>query len=187
MSDQIRAFVAVDIPDDMRARIDPILGDLREMGSIVRPVRPENLHFTVKFLGNVPSSILESVKSVLDECRPLLGFEVTVRGLGAFPNPRRPRVIWLGSESEDEKMVALLRDVDHRLSKIGFKKERSYVPHLTLARLKGRPGPSLVAFLEKMQDVEVGSFRVASLKLKRSTLTPQGPIYSDLYEVSEGA
>ncbi len=185
--DQIRAFVAVDIPERVKARIEPILAELKRLDKAVRPVKAENLHFTVKFLGNVPVSMVQEISSVLDECRPLLGFDVVVRGLGAFPNRRRPRVVWLGCEDEKQKMEVLLRQTDQKLSKLGFKKERSYVPHLTLARLKGRPAPGLGSFLEGMQEVEVGSFRVSTLRLKRSTLTPQGPIYSDLYEVSEGA
>ena len=181
MSERIRSFIAVDIPDGLLAGIEPLIADLAGVGGDLKIVKTENLHFTIKFLGNIEEEMIGSIRGCMEEVSPLLGFDLKVGGLGAFPNARRPRVLWIGTRSQDDRMVKLARDLDQRLSNLGFAREKSYVPHLTLARARNRPGGQAISsFLARVGEVDLGTMRVDSVTLKRSVLTPRGPIYSDL-------
>jgi len=188
MKESIRSFIAVESPQELVAKIEPLLRDLAGLGDL-RVVRKENLHFTLKFLGEISPEMIQPIGDCMRSVQGMLGFEMSICGFGAFPNARRPRVVWIGSSSEGERMVALARLLDERLHELGFAKERSYVPHLTLARSPtGRANPGLTQYLERMRQIDIGSMLVNSLVLKKSVLTPQGPIYSDLLRVgpSEG-
>ena len=188
MKESIRSFIAVETPQELVAKIEPLLRDLAGLGDL-RVVRKENLHFTLKFLGEISPEMIQPIGDCMRSVQGMLGFEMSICGFGAFPNARRPRVVWIGSSSEGDRMVALARLLDERLHELGFAKERSYVPHLTLARSRtGRANPGLTQYLERMRQIDIGSMLVNSLVLKKSVLTPQGPIYSDLLRVgpSEG-
>ena len=188
MKESIRSFIAVESPQELVAKIEPLLRDLAGLGDL-RVVRKENLHFTLKFLGEISPEMIQPIGDCMRSVQGMLGFEMSICGFGAFPNARRPRVVWIGSSSEGDRMVALARLLDERLHELGFAKERSYVPHLTLARSRtGRANPGLTQYLERMRQIDIGSMLVDSLVLKKSVLTPQGPIYSDLLRVgpSEG-
>ncbi len=183
----IRSFIAVEIPEEIAARIDPMLSDLEGMGRQIKVVKRENLHFTIKFLGNIPEGMIEQIGEAMRSVQDMLGFDMTIGGFGAFPNARRPRVLWIGTSSEGDMMVKLTKELDRGLGELGFPKERSYVPHLTLARSRDRRGdPALGPFVEKMRDLEIGTMHVERLALKKSVLTPKGPIYSDLLIVGAG-
>jgi len=183
MRESIRSFIAVESPQELVAKIEPLLHDLAELGDL-RVVKRENLHFTLKFLGEISPEMVEPIGDCMRSVRGMLGFNMRICGFGAFPNPRRPRVVWIGSSSEGDRMVALAMQLDERLHELGFAKERSYVPHLTLARSRaGRGNPSLTQYMERVREIDIGSMLVDSLVLKKSVLTPQGPIYSDLLRV----
>ncbi len=183
MEGRIRAFVAVEIPPQAVARLDPLLADLASLGRELKVVKRENLHFTLKFLGNIGSDMIGPVGECMRSVSGLLGFEMTIGGFGAFPNSRRPRVLWIGVKDGQDRMVQLAEGLDAALSELGFERERSHVPHLTLARNRSRrQSPGISSFIESMGDIEIGTTTVDAIKLKKSVLTPRGPIYSDVLE-----
>jgi len=107
---------------------------------------------------------------------------MNIKGTGVFPKPDYMRVLWLGIE-DPSRFSALQKDLDEEFVKMGFKKERSYVPHLTIARVKGTRNKELLASkIQSLKDVEIGEMNVSKLVLKKSELTPVGPIYTDIKE-----
>jgi 2'-5' RNA ligase len=187
MPESIRAFIAVDLPGDLRTRIDPVLSDLSSLGRDLKVVKRENLHFTVKFLGNIAPDMVEPIVNCIRTREEGLGFEMEVRGLGAFPNARKPRVVWIGANSPGNEFVEMAKGIDRELVDLGFDRERSYVPHLTVARVRNRKGaPGAAEFVEKMVDLDIGRMTVDSISLKKSVVTPAGPIYSDMVVVEKG-
>ena len=173
----IRSFVAVDIPDSMREEIAKVQKEIDLPG--VRLVKPGLIHVTLKFLGDVPLPKVERVVEALGGVsRP--AFAARVRGVGAFPG-RSIRVVWIGAEGEFE---GLFHAVEAALSPLGFPRERRrFTSHATIARV-GRPSPEttslLAARLAPHRDVDLGEFRATEFLLKKSTLTPGGPIYEDV-------
>ena len=138
----MRLFVAVFPPPEVRETLVRAARALTAGGN-VRLTVPENVHLTLKFLGDVAETDLEPVKEALE---PLCGerepFEATTSGFGAFPSERRARVLWAGVGGGSEELAALARDVDAALQPLGFAREdRPYVPHITLGRARGRPAP----------------------------------------------
>jgi 2'-5' RNA ligase len=187
MAEKIRSFIAVDVPEEIRAGVDPVLSDLSSLGRELKVVRRENLHFTVKFLGNISPEMLEPVKDCIRSGSQGLGFEMDIRGLGAFPNSRKPRVVWIGATCQGNEFVEMAREIDRELGKLGFDRERSYVPHLTVARSRNRGGSARAAeLIGKMGDISLGRMVVDGISLKKSVLTPGGPVYSDLAVIGKG-
>jgi RNA 2',3'-cyclic 3'-phosphodiesterase len=146
-------------------------------------VSPDNLHLTLKFLGGVEPGRLAGIEVALArvavEARP---FDLAVRGLGAFPTPSRPRVLWAGVAAGGEALGALARRVDDALAALGFEREaRAYSPHVTLGRVRmPRRDASLAAALAAGAGTDFGHARVARLDLMRSDLSPRGARYSSL-------
>ena len=180
----MRIFVAVDLPEDLRPKIEDIqskFGDFR-----FKFVKPDIVHITMKFLGEVPEEEIESITEVLDSisCEP---FEISVKGVGVFPKPRFAKVIWLGCEGDFEQ---LHKSIEESLSSFRFAKDlHPFNAHATLARVKYLPKKKKEDFmqlLEELKDIEVGTMHVNSIRLKKSTLTPEGPVYETLHEVKLG-
>jgi 2'-5' RNA ligase len=173
----VRCFVAVDLPDSMRDEIAKVQEEIDLPG--VRLVKPGLIHVTLKFLGDVPLSKVDRVVEVLSSVkRP--AFTAKVRGMGAFPG-RSIRVVWIGAEGELEE---LFRAVEAALSPLGFEREgRRFTSHATIARV-GRPSPEtttlLSSKLDPFRNIDLGEFRATEFLLKKSTLTPGGPIYEDI-------
>lgn len=175
----LRCFVAVELPKSMRDEIGRIEEGLRMPG--LRLVKPDLCHVTLKFLGDVPAQKIEKICETFSSIR-VDPFDVVVRGMGAFPG-RSIRVVWLGLEGDFSN---LFRQVEDSLSRLGFERERrKFSPHVTLGRV-GRPSQELsgqiATRLEKFSKVDLGSFSVDRIFLKKSTLTREGPIYEDLAE-----
>lgn len=155
--------------------------ELAETGADLKMVSRENLHFTVKFLGEISEAQVNEVDSRLSAL-DLRRVEVRLRGVGAFPHARRPSVIWAGCAPEDSpRIVPLAEKVIAALQGIGQTEERGFQAHITLARVRsGRNREALFAFLEKYADHDFGLVKLESLNFKSSELTPHGPIYSDI-------
>ena len=184
----IRAFIAVEIenPEVLRKLIrvrDAIAG----VGG-VKPVEDENIHLTIRFLGEVSEGTISEMKRILAGLSSVESFVMRVRGVGAFPSPSRPRVVWAGvAEGADKlRMIRSFVDraiVEHRLRDVK-PDQHGFSPHITLARVKNpRAAAKLSQLLLQLQDEDFGTTPVTSIKLKRSILTPRGPIYHDIYEV----
>lgn len=182
--DRIRTFIAIEIPTDIRQKIGEF--QRRLMGRIggVSWVKIGNIHLTIKFLGDVQISSLQSVKKILEEeTRGVSPFKMKVQGFGAFPSIERPRILWIGTtQIEGNSFHLFKRRCDERLLKLGFEKEdRPYRPHLTIGRCRGsRPSIDPV-LLDHLED-DFGTFTVKEVILFKSLLTPQGAIYTELFK-----
>ena len=175
----IRCFVAVDLPEEMREKVGPLQSKIATEG--LRLVRPDLVHVTIKFLGDVPAEKVERVKKALAAVRAA-PFTARLVGLGAFPG-RSVRVVWLGLEGDFSQLSA---EVEAATESLGFPpEERGFTPHVTIGRV-GRPNAGtsreLLAKIGLQSAVDLGSFTVEEFYLKKSTLTPGGPIYEDLAE-----
>lgn len=178
----IRCFVAVDVEDpQVVSRVSSIQEQLRATGARLKLVELENLHLTLRFIGEVPQETVERIRQALEglEFEP---FTVHFAGLGAFPDARRPRVVWVGVSEGASELAELSAKVNKALSRLKLPSiDEEFTPHLTIARVKGGVG-SLPMLLQEAARVEIGTMRVDRVRLKRSTLTPRGPIYQTIYE-----
>ena len=184
MADTIRTFVAVETSEAVRRRAEELIESLRAAGAEVKWVERQNMHLTLKFLGDVPSSevadVCQAVQSVAAQARPL---EVQLRGAGAFPSAGRPRTVWLAVAAGEEELASLHRGVEKSLVKLGYPKEgRRFEPHLTLGRVRsgGPAAAELGKLLKQQADFDAGRFSVAEAVVFSSQLTPKGPIYTAL-------
>jgi 2'-5' RNA ligase len=173
----VRSFIAVDLPDAMRDDIACIQREIAMEG--LRFVRPEIVHVTLKFLGDVPQERLGEVAKALQGVR-VEPFDARLKGIGAFPG-RSIRVVWIGLEGN---FAELYQAVERSLGILGFERDdRGFRPHVTIARVS-RPGPDISMKLSRkissMADIDLGGFHVDHFFLKKSTLTRGGPIYEDL-------
>lgn len=176
----IRAFIAVDFEASQELR--GLIGELRSSRARLRVVAPENLHITLKFLGETEEGMVEPIVDVLEaSVDGVPPFTLTLRGTGAFPSMRAPRVLWVGIY-DGEPLVRVAQRLEQGLGSLGFPRERRrFSPHLTLARVKGPQGrDDAVRLIEKQRDAEFGAQRVEAVKLKRSELRPTGAVYSDV-------
>jgi 2'-5' RNA ligase len=183
VSEAIRSFVAVSISDGARRQIADLLNSFRrESGGDVRWVKPELMHLTLVFLGDVPRSFLDSAKTRLSQVAARhKAFEVQLRGLGAFPGSSRARVVWVGTDKGRSEVCALQKDVETALSSVGYQPERRpFSPHLTIGRLRVPGDVSRVAATQFESEL----FTVDRVVLFRSVLGPGGPTYSRLSEFS---
>jgi RNA 2',3'-cyclic 3'-phosphodiesterase len=157
--------------------------ELRGTRADLKVVGRDNLHFTVKFLGEVPDDTVKEVERRL-EGLALSSFDVRVRGVGAFPDLRRPRVVWAGISSESEgAMSEAAAAFTGALEGVGKPEDHEFHPHITLARVRSPlNGGALVSFLQLNAARDLGETRITSLKLKSSLLSPSGPSYTDVRE-----
>lgn len=176
----VRAFLALELSDEIRQRLKPVQDRLRTSSARMTFVEPENIHVTVKFLGEVDDRHLPRVKDAIGTIR-LPPFPVTVRNV-TVNNPRRPFTVWC-TVDDGGKTADLFRMVEETLAPLGFPREtRPFTPHATLARIKS-PDPSLFAVLSSLNETGYGDCLIDGITLKKSTLTPRGPVYEDLLEV----
>lgn len=169
-------------------RILDLLGALRQSRAKLKVVEPHKLHVTLKFLGNVDEEMVPSIADVMRRASEgIESFTVTLRGSGAFPSLRAPRVLWVGVE-DDEHLITLARRLEEGLANLGFPREkRRFSPHITVARVKGPAGREELARLMEAHREEVfGKQRVEDIRLKRSQLSPEGAVYTELASVSLG-
>ncbi|MEM3086612.1 MAG: RNA 2',3'-cyclic phosphodiesterase [Halobacteria archaeon] len=175
----MRLFLALEIPESVRSRLVQLQGDLPGK---LKLVEPQNIHITLKFLGEVAEPRAADVRGALAPLEtPAFGAGAT--GFGVFPGPGNPRVLWAGMGRGAAEAAALSREVDGRLAPLGFPREKRFVPHATLARVKFMDGAGkarLRALLEARRGSVFGEWRVGTVALKKSTLTPAGPLYSDV-------
>lgn len=177
----MRTFVAVDVTGTALKAVAEF-----QSGFTARPVSSQNLHFTLMFLGKVAKPQLPQVQDALRSVS-FDAFEVELAGAGAFPNAHRPRVIWVGSSgSGGRKLASLAEDVRGRLSPLGFDAGGPFRPHVTVLRAGSETG-DVGGHLNRYRDVVFGTCIVSTVRLKRSELTPNGPIYSDLCVVEAEA
>jgi 2'-5' RNA ligase len=188
----IRAFIAVEISEDVRAAIEEAQARLKRAhtGVKVSWTKISNLHLTLQFLGYVEKPVIPKIGAALEAvARQHEPFDLAVRGAGAFPNENRPRVLWVGCEDEAGKLRALARSVQEAMQPLGFEPEhREFSAHLTLGRVKPaatksgfpRPDMALTRALDSIKDTACGLMRVEAVDLMESQLHPDGSIYTKL-------
>ncbi len=180
----IRSFVAVECHEGhLHSRFDEAQGRLRATGANMKLVEIENIHITLKFLGDIEDHQVEEVSQVIRDIT-FETFEFTVEGVGVFPNLKRPTTVWAGISSGVGELAGLFNVVNDGLAKLGFEKDRRrFHPHLTIARVRGGQNRDrLVDELVGMEEMEFGKVQVDRIYLKKSVLTPKGPIYSTMTE-----
>jgi RNA 2',3'-cyclic 3'-phosphodiesterase len=179
----LRAFIALEVPGQVLDSLVAFQDEIRATGADVKLVEKENLHFTLKFLGEITEAQVAEAKSKLQGLA-LKGAEVVVRGAGAFPSLSQPRVVWAGVGPEHEALIQPIADaVISSLKGIGERDDRPFRAHITLGRVRsGKNSRQLAELLAKNHDRVFGTVRLTALKLKSSMLTPSGPIYKDLGE-----
>ncbi|MFI5098835.1 MAG: RNA 2',3'-cyclic phosphodiesterase [Candidatus Acidiferrales bacterium] len=167
----MRLFVAIDIPEDVRTTIGALAAKLRPTYRDARWVRIEGLHVTLKFIGETPSEKAAEIKAALASIPPRASIPINFRGLGFFPNERRPRVLWVGIETGSE-LAALAEAVETALGALGFpREERAFSPHLTLARFDTPRGlDALHSAVEKAGPIEFGATTAKEFHLYQSVL-----------------
>jgi 2'-5' RNA ligase len=183
----LRAFIALDIPPGILSAIREATAQVRaEIGALVRWVPIENMHLTLKFLGDVSPTHIESLSEmILSEANLCPPFEMQVGGLGALPGLRRPRVIFVGIQAP-AGLDALARGIESACRRLGYaSEERSFHPHLTLGRIRQDPGviegQKIRRAVETATIDLLGTARVDSVKLYKSELKPDGAVYTRLF------
>jgi len=191
LSDQtIRSFIAVELPEAVKTGLQQLQTELTlPQYSFVKCVAPEGIHLTLKFLGNISAQKVTEITKVMEQTSQGVNpFQLQLIEVGAFPNVKRPRVLWVSIKGEVDKLVDWQQRLDNGLVPLGFAKEtRPFTPHLTLARLRENCSPGdRIHFGEMVagSHVEVDyTFTVTSLNLMKSQLFPTGAVYSRLAEV----
>jgi len=179
----VRSFVAIDIdnPDVVR-RIEEFQKEVAKLGLDIKFVEKENFHITLRFLGEIPQSRVNAIIRALSSLR-FTRFSMKLSGVGVFPDLSRPRVLWIGVSQGAEELSRVAAAVRAAVDKYAeHVEERDFTPHLTVGRLKSsRNVERLRDLVARYSGVEFGVVEVTSIKLKKSVLTPRGPIYSDLF------
>lgn len=180
----MRAFLAIELPEDVRASLGQAVVRLRKsLGGRLTWVRGENLHITVRFLGEVPETTLDTFsESVSGSAKALQPVPLRIGGLGVYPNARRPKVLWSGAAGELEQLLSFQAQCEQAARICGLDPEkRPWSPHVTLARFRESPQKSaLQSALDTFADYEAGEFLVPGVTLFSSQLTPHGAAYTPI-------
>jgi 2'-5' RNA ligase len=187
----LRSFIAIETPVEIQNAIAQTAAPLKNLlpKSLVRWVPPQNAHLTLKFLGDISPANLERLAEVLKaEAASHDVFSISIGGLGAFPNQRRARVIWMGLEAPPA-LAALQHGVEAAAAKLGYPlEERPFSPHLTIGRVAQTASVSdlqlIRSALESTKVGILGTIRVQAIHIFKSLLQPGGPVYTVLYTLS---
>jgi 2'-5' RNA ligase len=178
----LRCFIAIDIPEEIKTDLVKLQDSLRRQGGSISWTRPEGIHLTLKFLGNVESDVIPKIAASLEETATGMGsFSVAVEGVGCFPNSRQPRVLWVGLDG-GEPLLAIQEAVEQATVPLGFEREhRKFHPHLTLGRVRQPNGIDRVVTEMERLGFARHEFTAAEIRLMRSELHPTGAVYFVLH------
>ncbi|MFZ5569778.1 MAG: RNA 2',3'-cyclic phosphodiesterase [Thermodesulfobacteriota bacterium] len=179
----MRVFIALELPETIIAALARVQKDLRPHGLKTKWVKPENIHLTLKFLGDIRPEQVEPVAGVLQRTvARKTAFPLTAKEAGVFPSIRRPNVFWIGLAGELAPLVLLQQELDRGLGELGFALEtRPFKGHLTLGRFKGPVDPDrLIQALRSLADFQTPAFTAETVTLFRSDLHSAGPVYTRL-------
>jgi len=175
----MRTFVAIEVSDkDVLNSIHKIQ---TELNIKAKPVKLHNMHFTVQFLGEVSEEMVGKISDALNSIE-FSSFSISFMSIGVFPKPNFPRVIWIGTDDGVNELEKLAEMIHSNLSHLGFSPDKKFKPHVTIFRVKYKI-VDLSSKLEKFSSYSFGKQLVSEIKLKKSKLTPNGPIYTDLLVV----
>ncbi len=180
---KFRGFIAIDI--DSFPKLVEFERDIKNSGANVKLVEPQNIHLTLKFLGDTDELLIDRIVDIMKESvKEIEPFTIKLKSAGVFPNERYIKVMWIGIEN-GEIVGKIASKIDEKISDLGFEKEkRKFSVHLTIARVKSAKNKEkLMQMIEKYKDIEFANITVDSIKLKKSELTQKGPIYTTLQEI----
>jgi 2'-5' RNA ligase len=183
----MRVFVALELPPAIKESAAAVQRELMKSEAQVGWVRTEGMHLTLKFLGEVSESQLSEIEKALESAAGGTGsIKITVRGIGVFPNPKNPRVVWLGIQPEDDRLLRLQERIDRAMAPLGFPPEkRDFRPHLTLGRVKSSRGlDDLMKVMAVHHHFLAGECTLGELHLIQSELKPGGAVYTRLCSVA---
>jgi RNA 2',3'-cyclic 3'-phosphodiesterase len=187
ISETFRAFIAIDLPESVKSFLSEAQEALKSYGFGVKWVRPQNIHLTLKFLGDTATAdtdkIAEAMTLAARNC-PIVS--LTAKGVGVFPNARRPRVIWAGLNGQVEALVNLQQMLNAHLADLGFATDtRGFKSHLTLGRVKGKiASDRMIAAIDKLKEFESELFETHEVVLFKSELRPSGAVYTKVQRVA---
>lgn len=185
----IRAFIAVDLDDPVIEKICNVVEILKPRITEIRWLSKENLHLTLKFLGNIAESQVEPIAAALRHPVGLFSpCTISAKGLGVFPDFRRPKILWVGLTGD--QLVQLAAKIESALMPLGFTPEnRAFTPHLTIGRWRegSRPAKNLRQEIDSLNDFEFGACAIRQIVLFQSVLKPEGASYSELRTIQLGA
>ncbi len=188
---KVRTFVAVELADEVRDRAVQLIERLRSAGAEARWTMPQNMHLTLKFLGDVREDAVADVCRVVSKVAAEAGpFEIELGGAGAFPDVRRPRTLWIGVRRGHAELARLQTAVERALAKRGFPKDRrDYQPHLTIGRIRERAAPmaELGQLILEHANFAAGSCAIREAIVFASHLSATGPRYEPLARAPLGA
>jgi RNA 2',3'-cyclic 3'-phosphodiesterase len=186
----VRLFVALNLTEEIREALQGLVATLKPLGKSARWSRPEGMHVTLKFIGHVDAGKLDAIRAALAAVRSNAPVEMDVRGVGFFPDGRRPRVLWCGIEAS-ANLAQLAADIESTLEPLGIPREEGkFTPHLTLARLKDSHGAGKLArAAEELKSRDFGSARDTQFHLFESFTKPSGAEYKKIesYAFVKGA
>ena len=184
MPESVRSFLAFDLENEaVRKRLAAVQSPLVQTGADLKLVEPQNIHMTIRFLGDITLAMVEKVFEEMQKVQ-FTPFDVRISGLGVFPDLRYPRVVWAGITEGADQLKNIFSQLEPRLRGLGFAPDsKGFSPHLTIARVKsGKNKAQLVDFVTENASYDFGTVKAECLRLKKSDLTPKGPIYSTLKE-----
>lgn len=181
----MRLFIAVEIENkealDKIIRVKDAVLSCGNRKSL-KPVKNENIHITLRFLGEISDESVPELIECIRRAEAVKKFTIGIKGVGAFPTASRPRVIWVGVSEGAEELRKLKEIMDPCLNHLAKPERNPYTPHITIARVKGRINSECFkGIIESFGNEFFGYSPIRSVKLKRSILRPEGPIYSDVY------
>lgn len=185
----IRTFIAVKLPQEIHDNLKQLQDVLRASMPDVRWTKAGNIHLTLKFLGDVETSQIDAISEALrDIASHLSPFAVSLAGVGAFPNSRKPRIVWIGLGKGVNELVEMAKQIEGSMKKLGFQREKHpFRPHLTVGRIRRLEHPVIMTEALERSDVgELGEFTVQQMSLIKSQLDPAGSIYTTLFEAPLG-
>jgi len=175
----VRTFIAIEVND--QNVLNSIHNIQTELNIKAKPVGLHNMHFTVQFLGEVSEEMIRKISDTLSGIE-FSAFSISFASIGVFPNPNSPRVIWIGTNDGVNELEKLAEIIRSKLSHLGFSPDKKFKPHVTIFRIKNKV-EDISSKLEKFSSYYFGEQTVSEIKLKKSELTPNGPIYTDLLVV----
>ena len=180
-SETVRSFLAIELAEDLVPKILDVQKEFKKTNANIKYVPSQNMHFTLKFFGNIDLDMVEDISMAVEKViKNYSSFELNIKTCGCFPNMKVIKVLWLGLD-EGSPIKDLQKDLDKEFRKLGFKKEKNFISHLTIGRVKSPKNKQEIRkTIEKLEDIEIGQMTVSKICLKKSTLTPQGPIYEDI-------
>jgi len=182
---KIRTFIAVDIPDSIREKIARLQAKLKEKKANVKWVRPQTIHITLKFLGDVEEERIDEIGEAIE--RAVKGFQpftAFVGGAGRFPNDRKPRVLWVGVKKGGNALSELADRIENECAQLGFEKgKRKYSAHLTLGRVRSSKNIGSVVEAMNSMEFEGGFFEASEVLIMKSDLKPTGAVYTVLKKI----